>query len=276
MNRLLVVSLFLFARTIQAEIVTVPFNGTVSRIVGAPFGIQAEAGVTHVTGSFQYDTATPPVEVAGNTARFMGAPNGFIINVAGVSITGSSPFVLTQNDSLNLHDVLGANAGRFSRYSSPLAVNGMPVDGHAEMHLVERGTTLFSSDDDLLMLPSQNKVGKLDFDYYSLLVDDSDNFLHISTRVPEPGAVLLVTQLLCIFLFGRHNKQTQQADRLLMWTKWAIWGPPRSRELVGPCHCRRNISIGACPIGKDTQNGAACQCHRNFIWGGRLGFGCTL
>ena len=156
-----------------------------------------------MTGSFKYDTAAPPVEAAGNTARFMATiNNGFTMNVAGVSIMSSSYFVLTQNDSPN--DVLTANAGRFFHYSSGLAVNGIPIDGAAEMNLVERGDTLFSSNDDLRMLPSQNRIGQLDFDYYGLLQDHQGNFLYFGTRVPEPGAILLAAQSLCVL--GRRRR----------------------------------------------------------------------
>ena len=156
-----------------------------------------------MTGSFQYDTAAPPVEAAGNTARFMATiNNGFRIDVAGVSLMSSTYFVLTQNNSPN--DILGANAGRFFHYSSGLAVNGIPVDGAAEMHLVERGDTLFSSNDDLRMLPSQNRIGQLDFDHYGLLQDHQGNFLFYGTRVPEPGAILLAAQSLCVLVRRRR------------------------------------------------------------------------
>jgi hypothetical protein len=178
----------------HAEIVTVPFSATVTRADGNPFGIQAVPFETIVTGSFMYDTSTTPLQAAGNSARFSGS--SFVMNIAGASVTGSAPFILVSNNSPN--DTIGANAGRYFFYSSPLAVNGMRVDGRAEMNAVERGNTLFSSNDDLRMLPSQNRVNQLNFHYWGFIQDDRDGSFIGFQSVPEPCALLLVVQSLCM------------------------------------------------------------------------------
>ena len=89
-----------FERPAAAEMIAVPFSGVVTEVVGDPFGIEAQVGVTTVSGSFVYDPAAESNQIGANFARFPARiRRGFEINVQGVMIS-SSEYVLSTNNNV--------------------------------------------------------------------------------------------------------------------------------------------------------------------------------
>jgi hypothetical protein len=205
MNRVLfALVVFGVAHASHAEIVTVPIEGIVTKVEGMPFDIPLEVNVTPATGSFKYDTATPPTAVSGHDADYsVTIPDGVALNLPGLTLSSSN-----YNVHLSVHsvvdrsfDIVGIEA---SATGHGFLVNGVPApEGGVAVHLADADNTIFSNSNSLRMLPSQSQVDQLDFIQFSRLSDGSGNF-EIGS-VPEPDAVLLASQLL--FLFSRRSRR---------------------------------------------------------------------
>ena len=184
--------LLCFARTADAEIITVPFSGIVTEVVGDPFGIMAQVGVTTVSGSFAYDPATEPYSTGTNFGRFV-APisRGFVMNIQGVTIS-SSEYVLSTSSNVLNHggsDLFGAGADPDGR-GRDFQINNIPTRGSADVDLWDTDQLLFAANADALMLPPPDRLAHIDF----ITGFISDDFNYIAFRsIPEPSELLLAT-----------------------------------------------------------------------------------
>jgi hypothetical protein len=179
-----------FANTVHAEIVTVPINGFVTKVEGMPFGIQVEVGVTPVTGSFKYDTATQPYAFSSVDSDFLvSIPNGLVLNLPGVVLSASNYNINLVNDNGRLFDLVGIQSGA-SGHGSDFRINGVPAQqGGVYVYLADADNTIFPNSNSLRMLPTESQVDQLDFIDRSLLTAGSGG-IEIGS-VPEPCTVLL-------------------------------------------------------------------------------------
>jgi hypothetical protein len=202
---------FGFANAVHAEIVTVPFEGIVTMVFGTPFGVTFEPNVTPVTGSFKYDTATPPIAFSSVDSDFLvSIPNGFVLNLPGVILSSSNYNINLVNDNNRLFDLVGIQSGA-SGHGSDFRVNGVPApQGGVYVYLADVDNTIFPNSNSLRMLPTQSQVDQLDFIDRGLASDGSGS-IEVG-RVPEPCALLLAAQLLC--MLGVRRARFVYADSL--------------------------------------------------------------
>ena len=81
-----------------AAIVGYAFTGTVSSVLGSPYGMAILAG-TPVTGQFLYDTSTVASSTAGNLSIYpQNIPNGLIANFGSFPVSASSYTIHVRND----------------------------------------------------------------------------------------------------------------------------------------------------------------------------------
>jgi hypothetical protein len=211
MKRLLIISLFVFVavRASQAEIITVPFSAVVTQAAGMPFGIVAQVGVTQVTGSFKYDTTTPPfTDPVINGATFPARiASGLVMNVGGVTIS-SSDYTLDAVNHFDSSDIFRAIADPDG--GGDFRVNGVPTRGSAEMRLTDQHSTFYATNADVDVLPTQAQLNQADFQF-GFLSDalgtggETANNLTFMT-VPEPCALYLVAQALGLLLSRRFKR----------------------------------------------------------------------
>jgi hypothetical protein len=191
------------AHASQAEIVTVPFEGIVTRAVDTPFDLPLEVNVTPVTGSFKYDTATQPIAVGSGSASFaVNMSDGLAIDVAGSSIRSSSYHVFQAYDNGRDRpfDVIIVDPA-----GNDFRVNGVNLPtGDLVVYLADKENTLFVGSDSIRMLPTQSQVDQLDFIQWAVVNERFFSWFEFG-RIPEPDAVLLASQLLCIFLFRQRS-----------------------------------------------------------------------
>jgi hypothetical protein len=213
MKRLFSTSLFVFVlvRASEAEIITVPFSAIVREVVGTPFGIVAQVGVTPVTGSFMYDTTTPPTDMTTNGANFnTNIASGFALNVGGVSIRSSQYVVQATDHVLNFggSDIFRAVA---DTDIGDFRANGLQVQGSAEMWLVDTDQTMYALGTDTYIPPTQAQLGHADF-HFGYLGDEtagggSNTHYFVFTTVPEPAPALLVAQALALLAIRRVRQE---------------------------------------------------------------------
>jgi hypothetical protein len=202
--RIALLALVIFTPAVHAEIVTVPINGVVTKAFGTPFGVTFEPNVTPVTGSFKYDTATPPTAFSSVDSDFLvSIPNGFVLYLPGVILSASNYNINLINDDNRLFDLVGIQSGA-SGHGSDFRVNGVPApQGGVYVYLADVDNTIFPNSNSLRMLPTQSQVDQLDFIDRSLASDGSGS-IEVGS-VPEPGALLLVAQALCMLGLRRER-----------------------------------------------------------------------
>jgi hypothetical protein len=198
----------------HAEVVTVPFSAKVASVHGMPFGIQPEAFETIVSGSFSYDTSTPPTNSSAGSADFVTRiPNGFVLNVGGVAITSWSYNIVARNDPSGYSsDLFGVQADDDGN-GNDFRVNGVAAQGAVEFLYSNPDNTLFADNDDVLMLPSQRQLDQVELVILrGGLNDEMGNSVSFSI-IPEPCAILLAAQALGVLLPGqkRSCKRVQNA-----------------------------------------------------------------
>jgi hypothetical protein len=197
---LLVLVSLSFAHAVHAEIVTLPFESTITGVYRTPFGIQAVSFQTPVTGSFSYDTPAPPTSLTDYGAGFQtNIPNGFVMNVAGVTLSSSSYTISTLNDYAD--DYVGDLF--IVQSSGDLLANGAPAQGYLEFHY-RTSEELFSSKDDAHMLPTSSELAHVNMVVWQGFIRQSGVGSLEFRTVPEPCAILLVAQSLCVL--GRRRR----------------------------------------------------------------------
>ncbi len=81
-----------------AAIVGYAFTGTVSSVLGSPYGMAILTG-TPVTGQFLYDTSTVASSTVGNLSIYpQNIPNGLIANFGSFPVSASSYTIHVRND----------------------------------------------------------------------------------------------------------------------------------------------------------------------------------
>lgn len=205
-----------------AEVITVPFSGVVTQALGRPFGIQAQIGVTPVTGEFSYDTSSPSAgELCTNCQNFYAtAPSSFVLQIEGVTIA-SSKFTLSTSNNVNNFggsDLFRASADSdsFNSIGPVFLVNGIPWQGSAHVDVVDTDQTLYATDADAHVLPTLAQLQHGDF-FSGFLSDDlalgGENGIRFRS-VPEPAAGLL---LLTGFqwILWRRNERTNRSHHAI-------------------------------------------------------------
>jgi hypothetical protein len=215
-----VLALFGIVRPASAEIITVPFSATLTRIVGRPFGIVGQVGVTPVSGSFSFDTLTPPDPVSPiNNGKFdTRIASGFVLQVGGVTVSSSIYAVDAVNDVLNFggSDIFRAIA---DNDLGDFRVNGIPHQGSAEMTLVDTDQNFYPTNADAFVPPTRSQLALSDFNF-GFLGDElgtgggNANFFEFrSMPIPEPEAIVLLAFGVAFsasvprrFAFMRHRR----------------------------------------------------------------------
>jgi hypothetical protein len=206
----------LATRSAQSEVIIVPFEALVTQVVGAPFGIVAQAGVTRVTGSFAYDTTVMPFEdsVINNSVFPAKIDTGFVMHVGGVTITSSDYLLDAINDVTNFggSDIFRASADPdgLNSMGGDFRVNGVPARGSADMELIDIDQTFYATNADVDVLPTLAQLAQVDFQW-GFLGDEmgsggpNASYLLFQT-VPEPSGVLLALEsfLVGLALSRRH------------------------------------------------------------------------
>jgi hypothetical protein len=203
----------------KSEIVTVPIQAKVSTIRGTPFGITAQPFVTTVTGSFAYDSTTPPrVDFVINSANYPATiPNGFMFQIGTATVTSSEYEIQARNDlfatgqSEDSFDA-AANPSGFNGMGGDFRVNGVETKGLASMRIVDLEGTFYASSADVDVLPTHAQLDQADY-VSGFLGDDTapggagENYLIFGTGpVPEPGALLLAVQTFALLTFNRTKR----------------------------------------------------------------------
>lgn len=198
------IALLMIVSTAQAEIITVPFAATLTNVVGTPFGVVGQVGVTPVTGSFSYDTETPPEPITAlNSANFRSLiASGFTLHFGGATISSSRYAINAQNDVsiFGDSDIFRAIA---SDGIGDFRLNGIPHEGGAEMHLVDTDQNMYQTNAEVFILPMLAQLNEADY-YFGNVGDGlgtggaSANYFEFRGAIPEPNVLLLSVQALLL------------------------------------------------------------------------------
>ena len=106
------------AEWIQAAVITNNFSGTITYVVGTPFGISASIG-DPVSGSFTYDTSLPPAYNSGVVAGYnQPPPSGMSVVISGLTLQSQN------NSSLQVTNNYFGSDG-FSGFFTPISAGGV-------------------------------------------------------------------------------------------------------------------------------------------------------
>jgi hypothetical protein len=202
MKQLLIV--LSLAATCEAALVTVPFSAVVTEVSGAPFGIQAQVGVTPVTGFFTYDTTTPSDGTCVDACQFFAVaksnPAAFSISFGGNTITSSDFTLLAANGKWDAFRASAESDGY--SYGGEFLINGIRTDGAATIFLNDNESEMFSAE--AQPLPTREQLRHVDL-VLGWLSNSQGGVSFQGSVVPEPCAILLVAQSLCVLGFRRKR-----------------------------------------------------------------------
>lgn len=138
---------------------TINYTGTVSKVVGTPFGINAIVGVTKVSGSFLYDLNTSPIsDHTVNVDSFaFSIPNGFTLGVNGSTLS-SSRYVLENIN--NVSNFGGSDIFRAVADSDigPITFDNTSATGFFEVLFVDLDKLLFPTNTSVSTLLSPTQI----------------------------------------------------------------------------------------------------------------------